>query len=123
MKKIFSICIFAAVLVLSGCAGALPWNKQNYAGINEVHFKWCENDQTGDYMACDVLIIDAKENGAIQFKFTMPDGTVLEFAADDVKAFPGQALRADVEKAIAKQFGDIAPEVMDALLKAILGSG
>ena len=122
MKKLWSIFVVVTMLVLSGCAGALPWNKQNYAGINEVHFKWCENDKTGEYMACDVMIVDAKENGAIQFKFTMPDGTVLEFAADDVKAFPGQALRADVEKAIAEQFGDVAPEVAESLLKAILGS-
>ena len=121
LKKIYSILMIGLVFAVSGCAGALPWNKQNYAGINEVHFKWCENDKTGEFMACDVMIIDAKENGTIDFKFSMPDGTILNFAADDVKAFEGQAIRAGVEQAIVEQFGNVAPEIIDKIMSRIAG--
>jgi len=109
------------VITLSGCAGALPWNKQNYAGINEVSFSWCKANDGATYMPCNVKITNGKENGGIKFAFEMPDGTILNFSADDVKAFEGQNIRAKVEKAIAEQLGDVAPEVAEAIIKAITG--
>jgi len=107
-----------ALVSVSAC-GAVPWNKQQYAGINSVKFEWCKID--GSYLPCHVRIIDGKEQGAIDFKFQMPDGTILNFAADNVKAFEGQRLRAEVEKAIAEQLGEVSPGLVDAILNAIGG--
>lgn len=114
------VCILTTI-VLSGCAGAVPWNKQNYAGINEVSFSWCKANDGKTYMPCNVKITNGKENGGIKFSFEMPDGTILNFSADDVRAFEGQSIRANVEKAIAEQLGDVAPGVVDAIIKAVTG--
>ncbi len=108
-------------ITLSGCAGALPWNKQNYAGINEVSFSWCKANDGATYMPCNVKITNGKENGNIKFAFEMSDGTILNFSAEDVKAFRGQDIRAKVEIAIAEQLGNVAPSVVDAIVKAITG--
>jgi len=118
MPKYLKLIIIAGMLIsITACAGALPWNKQNYAGINSVHFKWCEAGE--NYQPCDVEIINGKEYGAIEFKFEMPDGSILNFAADDVRAFAGQALRAEVEKLIAEQVGDVSKGVLDSIMSLI----
>jgi len=118
MLKYFKFVITAGILIsMTACAGALPWNKQNYAGINSVHFKWCEAGE--NYLPCDVEIINGKEYGAIEFKFAMPDGSILNFAADDVRAFEGQALRAEVEKLIVEQVGDVSKDVLDAIMSLV----
>jgi len=116
MKK--TILTIALSLILSGCVGAVPWNKQQYAGINYVQFEWCETSDS--YMPCKVTIIDGKEQGAIDFSFQIDD-TILNFAADDVKAFTGQELRARVEQVVAEQLGDVGPGVVDAIIAAITG--
>jgi len=120
MTYIKPLIFILAIVSLSAC-GAVPWNKQNYAGINEVSFSWCKANEGKTYVPCNVKIINGKENGAIEFSFEMPDGTILNFAADDVKAFPGQDIRAKVEIAVANQLGDVAPGVVDAIVKAIMG--
>lgn len=109
------------VISLIACAGAVPWNKQNYAGINEVSFSWCKADEGKIYVPCNVKITNGKENGNIKFAFEMSDGTILNFSAEDVKAFGGQNIRANVEKAVAEQLGDVAPGVVDAIITAITG--
>lgn len=121
MKHIKILICILSVISLTACAGAVPWNKQNYAGINEVSFSWCKANEGKTYVPCNVKIINGKENGAIEFSFEMPDGTILNFAADDVKAFPGQDIRAKVETAVANQLGNVAPGVVDAIVKAIMG--
>jgi len=120
MKHIKILICILSIISLSAC-GAVPWNKQNYAGINEVNFSWCKANEGKTYMPCNVKIINGKENGAIEFSFEMPDGTILNFAADDVKAFPGQDIRAKVEIAVVNQLGDVAPGLVDAIVKAIMG--
>lgn len=106
---------------LTACAGALPWNKQNYAGINEITFSWCKADNGNEYLPCDVRIINGKENGAIDFKFETSDGSILNFAADDVKAFEGQNIRAKLEGLIAEKGFEIAPDIMDVIINAMGG--
>ena len=112
----FLIVAITSLFFLSACAGAVPWNKQNYAGINYVHFKWCEAlaaDGTTVFQPCEVTIIDGKEQGAIDFKFKMLDGTVLNFAAEDVAAFTGQEIRAEVERAVAEITGSVFEKGLD----------
>jgi len=117
MKFIIGI---IALLFISAC-GSVPWNKQQYAGLNSVHFSWCKAEEGSTYLPCKVRIIDGKEQGSIDFKFQMPDGTILNFTADNVKAFEGQALRAEVEKAVAEQIGEVSPGLVDAILSAVTG--
>lgn len=104
-------------VLLAGCAGAMPWNKQQYAGLTVAKLEKCS--QT----SCSFVVYDGKESGAIDFKVKFADGTVMNFAADDVKAFEGQAIRGDVEKMVAEQFGDVAPGLVDAIINAVIAGG
>ncbi len=104
--------ILPFALILSGCAGALPWNKQGYAGLSQVHFKWCkvENAEGGTAREpCEVIVTDGKESGIIDFKFSAGD-SVLNFYAEDVEAFEGQRIRADVEGQVIEATTDIISE-------------
>jgi len=109
------------MLILSACAGAVPWNMQNYAGINKITFSWCKAADGNEYLPCNVTIINGKENGAVDFKFETSDGSILNFAADDVKAFEGQDIRARVESLIAEKGFEVAPEIVDTIIKAMGG--
>lgn len=138
--------IVAGLAVSLAACGAVPWNKQNYAGITSVEFDWCFEEEdisvsiaqrlegvTPEQVAgilnalpvswspCKVKVIDGKEQSAIDFKFAMPDGTILNFAAEDVAAFEGQRIRGEVEKVVADQLGQAAPEVVDRIMDAITG--
>lgn len=107
--------ILPFALILGGCAGALPWNKQGYAGLSQVHFKWCEVESTEGGTArepCEVIVTDGKESGIIDFKFSIGD-TVLNFYAEDVTAFEGQRIRADVEGKVIEATENIASEALD----------
>ena len=117
--------LLATSVLLSACAGAVPWNNQNNAGIVEIEIGYKKvSDAEGNegYQIDKANIVDGKENGAVQVKFTLPDGTIFNYAADDVKAFDGQALRADVEKALSEQLGTVAPGVVDSVISAITGT-
>lgn len=109
--------IAAAALsaMLMGCAGAVPWNKQQFAGLTWAALSNCTD------ASCEFLVVDGKESGAIDFKVKFASGTIMNFAADDVRAFDGQALRAEVEKIVAEQAGDAAPGIVDAILDAVTG--
>lgn len=102
-------------LALMGCAGAVPWNKQNFAGIEEWSVDYSEGkiDQ--------VHYVNGKELGGSEIKIQLADGTVLNFSGNDITAFGGQEQRAAVEKAIVEQLGDVGPGVVDAVLKALRG--
>jgi len=114
MNKI--IVIVATALMLAGCSVG---GHQEFAGINKVSFDWCKVD--GQMLPCEVRIIDGKEQGAIDFSFQMPDGTILNFAADNVKAFRGQELRAAVDKALIEAYGEALPSVAESIVKALSG--
>ncbi len=119
MRKIFKrlsmLCLGFAMIVLSGCAGAVPWNKQNYAGIEE----WSVDYNDGAIER--VHYINGKEASGSQIKIHLSDGTILNFYGNDIKAFEGQGMRAAVEKALAEQLGEVAPGVIESVLKAIKG--
>lgn len=104
------------IFILSGCAGALPWNDQNDAGIE----KWSVAYKDG--FITKVSYINGKELGSSDIEIWLADGTKMSLKASDVKAFKGQQTRASVEKAISEQFGDVAPEVVDAIIKAFKGN-
>ena len=108
------LAIVLAVTV-TACAGALPWNDQNDAGME----KW--SVQYKDGVIDKVSYINGKELGASDIKIELADGTILNFSGNDITAFQGQEFRADVEKAITEQLGTVAPGVIDAIIKAISG--
>lgn len=114
-KIIVVLALGLVLLSLSGCAGALPWNDQNAAGME----KWSVTYKDGAINK--VQYINGKEAGASDIVIQLADGTVLNFTGSDIKAFQGQELRASVEKAIAEQLGSVSPGVIDAILKAISG--
>jgi len=105
-----------------GCAGAVPWNKQNYAGIEFWEVDYEQNDG-GQFQISNVTYINGKEAGSSEIKIALADGTILNFAGDDILAFEGQEIRANVERAVAEQLGEVAPGVVDAIIAAITGGG
>ena len=120
MKKLLSLfCWAMAAIILSGCAGAVPWNKQNYAGVEEWSVEYVIAD--GESGLKRVHYINAKEAAASEIKIALNDGTILNFAGDGITAFQGQAIRADVEKAVAEQLGDVSPEIVNSIIDAITG--
>jgi len=118
LKKILLICWLGIALTLSGCAGAVPWNKQNYAGMEEWSVEYVVPDGEGGIER--VHYINGKEAASSEIKIALADGTILNFAGDGIMAFQGQSLRADVEKAVSEQLGEVGPGVVDAIINAII---
>ncbi len=119
IKTIFIAIAAMAIIAISGCAGAVPWNKQNYAGIEEWSVEYVV--AKGESGIERVHYINAKEAASSEIKIALADGTILNFAGDGITAFQGQAIRADVEKAVAAELGDISPEIINSIIDAIVG--
>jgi hypothetical protein len=108
-------------LGLSGCG-----LQDEGAGLTHVEFTW-KHLEGGNYMPLKVEILDGKEFGAIDVKFIAADGTTFNFAADQVAAFEGQRIRADVHKTIVEKLTElgiaitpnITAAISDALAKEI----
>ena len=117
MKLPLLIAGASALALLSGCAGAVPWNPQGYSGINlvEVEFQVPE-DKAGPK---SLRVVGGKEQEAISFKATLPDGTMAKYNASGVKAFDGQKLRAAVEEAVSDDVKAVAPDIVDTVIKAV----
>ncbi len=114
-----SICI---TLILAGC-GAVPWNPQNNAGLTNVHMEGCGQDEGIDgQMFCDIAIIDGKEKTNVRVVVAKNPETGLfsaSYEATDVEAFTGQAIRGEVEKAIAEAVRQALPDITQAVIDAI----
>lgn len=118
-RYVHSCCIFAAVLVLSSCTGATWWNDQNKAGSESIVIDYFEASHT----IKKVEYNHWKETESSTALVWLADGTRIELEAKGTKAFEGQALRAQVEKAIAKEVGTVAPGVIDNIMKALVPGG
>lgn len=124
------IVAFILAVLLGGCAGAVPWNKQNYAGITSWDFNYCKvdvkADADGSYSLsedekiCGVEVIDGKERGSVQLDFILPDGTIMNYLANDEVAFEGQRIRAEVETAVADALAATLPALVETAIKAAL---
>ncbi len=111
MKYLMLLAIFA----LGGCAyGAVPWNTQNYAGINKAEINFNE-----DGTLSHVLVIGGKEQESVSANFEMPSGLKFSYNAEGVEAFPGQKFRADVERAISKDVKEAFPGIVDTIVDAL----
>jgi len=118
--------LLALGVFIAGCAGAVPWNPQGYAGIT----KWkvtpnakCLKEAKTDKTLCyELLVMDGKEKQDVTFEITRsPDGTFLvKYDAKGVKAFTGQEIRAEVEIQVSKTLETILPGMVESLVDAII---
>lgn len=140
MKKLLIVGA-AGALILAGCT-----TRQENAGINYVKVDYCfEEEQIsqnlidkiqvegvdGEQLAailsvlpvswspCGVEIADGKERSDVSFTFVSPDGFGFEYSAGEEKAFEGQRIRGEVEKAQIEVLGEIIPGLTDAIIGAI----
>ena len=110
----------ALMMTLSACAGAVPWNAQNDAGITTASVKWCETS-SGTYDLCHAKIIDGKEKTDVALGVKFPDGAEVTYSAAGVKAFDAHKVRGAVEEAISEDVKQGAPGIVDSVVKAVLG--
>ena len=106
------------VMMVSACSIFGGNGPQEYAGINEIKVEWAQGGD-GSWAPKNVAIINGKEQSRVDLIFEMPDGTIVNYNAGDVKAFTGQEIRGMVEKAWAEQIGTIIPEMIDTAIAAI----
>lgn len=131
-----------ALMMLGGCAGLGPTGQQsleteaigagaqgsvspfvysppNYSGITAARILIPRPD--GQHIVAE--FVDGKESGEIAVVWTLPDGESVSYTASDVRAFEGQAFRAEVEQRIVDVTGQtlqqLTPEVRGLLETAI----
>ena len=117
MKSNLLIAGALALVLLSGCAGAVPWNPQGYSGVNLVEAEFVVAD--GQSGPKSIKVVGGKEQEAVSFKATLPDGTAVDYSASGVKAFDGQKLRAAVEDAVSDDVKAAAPGIVESVVKAV----
>ena len=109
-----ALTVVALTMLLTACAGAVPWNVQMYAGINYIEFKRCADEQR----ICYLKVISGKE-GPLTVTYQRADGTMVTLTSD-YKAFEAQQFRAELEQAITEEFGDMAPAIASAVTSAVI---
>lgn len=90
------------------------------AGLNVVEFEELEcSETTGLCGPTDFRLIGGKEQQNISISMRHPEtgNVVMEYSATGVEAFEGQAIRAEVEQALA----DADVEASQALVDSIVG--
>ncbi len=132
----------AAFLVLGGCAAFGPTGQQtlevqpidagtqgsvspfiysppNYAGITAARILIPRRN--GTFIVAEFS--DGKEQGQIEVEWLLPDGERVTYRAADVRAFEGQAVRGEVERAIVETTGqtiqELTPELRSVIETAI----
>lgn len=119
MKRLFAAVALVAAFFVTACAGNLPGvSQQGKAGVTDWEVSF--NEETGQVE--HARIIDGKEKADVAFKVDLKAGTAT-YSAKEVKAFDGQAFRAELEKVLAQEYGGAAPGVIDSIIKLIKGGG
>jgi len=117
MGRVFTLASLCALL--AGCAGAVPWNPQGYAGINQAEItSTCEGSES--WCPESVTLTGGKEQGEVSVSFTTPNGTSVKYTASEVQAFDGQTVRAQVEQQISEDVREASPEIVNRITNAIL---
>lgn len=108
----------AALLFLTAC-GAVGANKQQYAGIT--HWQVTGNQTAeGTWQVTDVRYTNGKEEDSSEIAISLNGGdTILNFSGAGIKAFDGQALRAEVDRVVMEQIGQAAPGLSKAIIDAL----
>ncbi len=109
-------------VVLSACAGAVPWNPQGSAGMTEFEVRWCESkDGAKDSYICGAEFRDGKEKKFVELDIKTPQGLEVRYQAKDVLAFRAHEVRAAVERAVSNDVKEAAPGIVDGIVNAIVG--
>ena len=61
-------------------------------------------------------LVNGKEYGSVAMDAKLPTGAEFHYRASAVSAFDGQRVRAEVEKAVAKELGDLAPSLLPRIM-------
>ncbi|HEY9548783.1 MAG TPA: hypothetical protein VIR45_04715 [Kiloniellaceae bacterium] len=96
------------------------WSPPNYAGMTAVRIIYPGAQGSAPVVA---EWISGKEAEAATVSFATPDGNIITYSADGLKAFEGQLARAEVERDLAGQLTGlweaITPEIKAGLVDAV----
>ncbi|MGF1631968.1 MAG: hypothetical protein ACFCUT_21030 [Kiloniellaceae bacterium] len=96
------------------------WSPPNYAGMTAGRIIYPGAEGRPPVVA---EWISGKEAESATITFATPDGNLITYSADGLRAFEGQLARAEVERALASQLGDlwktITPEFKAGLVDAL----
>lgn len=104
----------AVSLILSACAGAVPWNPQGYSGINKGVIEFGPDGKPKR-----AEIIGGKEQTRLVLDADMQSGK-FHYEAVGVRAFDGQKVRAAVEQAVSADVRAVAPGIVDSVMSAVM---
>ncbi len=114
--------VFAALLILGACAGAMPWNPQGNAGLTKTIIDVGLAKQGETPYIERVEFVDGKEKDGITISVKFVDGKPqVEYSAKGVKAFKAHELRAAVEMAVSADVKEAFPKVVNDIVDALLG--
>lgn len=101
--------VLAAVL-LTGCA---------YKGRGSASYSIKPVVAGDKAICCEVAVLDSKESGELRVRVTTPDGTVVEYDAAERRAFVGQAIEGEVEKALIEAGFEATDEMLAAVSRGV----
>ncbi len=117
------LCALLCAALLAGC-GTLPGvSQQGKAGITEAAFKkYCPvgpRDAPTSYVVCaEASLVDGKEREGTFFTYD-PDTGAFTYSAGVSRAFTGQEIRGEVEKALAAKGVEATEALVEGILKAL----
>lgn len=116
-----SIVILFLSIFLVGCAITSEEyiRSQGASGQTLVDVKMCHDSKDEKYL-CGVSWKDGKEKQSIKLKIELPNGAKLDYTADNVVAFDGQAIRAAVEQELAGATAETIDAVTRSIIRALI---
>jgi|GEM_PF-5784963 len=121
------ILIFTLCAVLGGCAAfktdavVKEANRQTSAGVTDFSLETGITADGNPYVS-SVRLLDGKEKNRVVAEIELPNGLKARYAAEGVKAFPGQQIQGVVQKAFVdagiqqtEAIKELIPKVVDAL--------
>lgn len=124
MRAFLRIAIIAVLPLLVGaCAGAVPGNPQNYAGITDAHVEVGTVKAEEKPYIKDVRFRDGKQKQSVEIKISLDEEgkPTISYTAKGIEAFDGQKVRAAVEQAVSADAKEAMPGIVDTIVKAVTG--
>lgn len=115
------ILVIGLCFLVSACAGALPWNKQQYAGLSSWSWEPSSDCRLGEPICGTLHVMDGKEKQDIAFSIEKTEtGFKVSYIAAGVTAFQGQEIRAAVEQVVSEDVKETFPGIVDTVVNAVL---
>jgi len=115
--------LLGLAVLLPGCA-ALGSTDQAEAGLTRAVLEWCPapagTTDARQYL-CGVEFTDGKDKKLVELHVKHPSGVQVDYKAEAVSGLKAIEARAAVDRAIAQAGVDVAPAVVDGIVKAITG--